>query len=241
MRGRGKGVVLLALAGILCGCITTGNKAKAVAPSADETMPQRYSLPNVETQSYAPREGAIYRTENSIDLYTDRRAARVGDILLVKIVETSSATKKASTKTARDSSLSGGLTAFFGLEQWLAGRNPNFTPGSNNIGVGLKNDFDGSGETKRDSNVTATLSARVVEVTMQGNLMIRGYQEVRVNDETQHMIISGLVRPEDIAYDNSVLSTHLAEARIEYNGTGVISEKQQPGWLARGMDFIWPF
>lgn len=231
--------LLTVFIGVQSGCVTTGSTV--VIPAADRDLPQRYSLPNVETKAFAPREGSIYQPENSVDLYSDNRASRVGDILMVKIVETSSGSKKASTKTARDSSLTGGLGAFFGVAQWLGARNPNFTPSSSNISVGLKNDFDGSGETKRDSNVTATMSARVVEVTLQGNMMIRGYREVRVNDETQHMIISGLVRPQDITFDNSILSSHMAEARIEYSGTGIISEKQQPGWLARGMDFVWPF
>ncbi len=234
-----KAFILPVFVWLLSGCVTTGSSA--VKSDDDGHMPQRYTLPSVETQAFTPKEGAIYQAENSLDLYSDHRASRVGDIIMVKIVETSSATKKASTKTARNSTLTGGLGAFFGVEQWLSGRNANFTPSTSNINVTLKNDFDGSGETKRDSTVTASMAARIIEVTLQGNLMVRGYKEVRVNDETQHMIITGLVRPEDISFDNTILSTRIADARIEYSGTGIISEKQQPGWLARGMDFIWPF
>ena len=76
---------------------------------------------------------------------------------------------------------------------------------------------------------------------MEGNLVIQGYREIRVNNETQFLIVSGIVRPQDISPDNSVKSTFIANARIEYSGTGVISEKQQPGWLARGLDILWPF
>ena len=89
--------------------------------------------------------------------------------------------------------------------------------------------------------VTATISARVVNVTMEGNLVIQGYRETRVNNETQFIILSGLVRPRDISANNSIKSTHIANARIEYSGTGVISDKQQPGWLAQTVDIIWPF
>lgn len=235
----GKILIVIGLLILPSGCLTAG--PKAVTPEAAGGMPQRYALPEVGNQEAVPRPGTIYAAGNALDLYSDRRAHQVGDILLVSIVETSSGTKKASTKTKRDSSVSGGISALFGVENWLSNHNPNFTPSATNLSAGLTNDFDGSGETKGDSTVTATLSARVTEVTLEGNLMIRGYREVRLNNETQFIIVSGLVRPEDVSKDNSVLSSHIADARIEYSGTGIISDKQQPGWLARGLDLIWPF
>lgn len=226
--------VLFLLSGCLGGNATTGTASRGT------TLPDRYSLPKVGAERVEPPEGTIYR-EGSIDLYRDSRASRVGDIVLVNVVETSSGSKKASTKTERDSSLTGGVTSFFGVEQWLSEKNQRYTPSATNVQSEFKNEFDGSGETKRDSTVTATLSARVVEATMDGNLVIRGYREVRVNNETQHIILSGVIRPEDISFDNTILSTHIADARIEYSGTGAIADKQQPGWLARGLDVIWPF
>jgi flagellar L-ring protein precursor FlgH len=222
---------------LLIGCGTTTGLPTAAAPA----LPDRYSLPKIEAQKPGPQEGSIYSAQSNLDLYRDSRARAVGDIVLIKIVENSSGTKKASTNTARDSSITGGVEALFGVEQWLANRNANFTPSSSSLKAGLKNEFDGSGETKRDSNVTATLSARVVDTTMDGNLVIRGYREVRVNNETQFIILSGIVRPKDISQDNSILSSYIADARIDYSGTGVVSDKQQAGWLARGLDIIWPF
>ncbi len=237
--GIGKVVLLSFFLFVLCGCVISGGDAAKL--SGGDDLPQRYSLPNPETREFAPREGSIYQFENSMALYSDHRAARVGDLLVVKIVETSSAAKNSNTKTKRDSKLTGGLDSFFGLERWFGAHNSNFTPSSSNIAVKLKSDFISTGETTRDSTVTATMSARVTEVTLQGNLMIRGYREVRVNDETQHLIVSGLVRPEDVSYDNSILSSHIAEARIEYGGVGVLDDNQRPGWLLRGLDVIWPF
>lgn len=218
-----------------CSAISGLNTTQAPQP------PERYSMPKIEAPKPGPQEGSIYSAQSNLDLYRDSRARTIGDIVLIKIVETSSGTKKASTKTARDSSISGGVEALFGIEQWLANRNANFTPSATSLKAGLKNDFDGSGETKRDSNVTATLSARVVDTTMDGNLVIRGYREVRVNNETQFIILSGIVRPKDISQDNSILSSYIADARIDYSGTGVVGDKQQAGWLARGLDIIWPF
>ncbi len=203
-------------------------------------MPERYSLPQVETTRSRPAEGSLF-SEQTTDLYKDSRASRVGDILLVEIVESSSGKNDASTTAERESSVEGGISGLFGFEKWLAGKNSNFTPSKKSLTVDLTNDFEGTGDTSRNSRVSATISARVIEVTMEGNLLIQGYRETRVNNETQFIILSGLVRPRDITADNSIKSTHIANARIEYSGSGIISEKQQPGWLARSVDVLWPF
>ncbi len=231
--------ILLVLGLLVSGC--AGRQAALNGPAAAPDLPERYGLPAAVESASGPQEGTIYSEYGQTDLYRDSRARAVGDIIMVKIVETSSGTKKASTKTTRESTLTGGVASLFGIEGWLSAKNPNFTPATTSLQAGLTNDFDGSGETRRDSNVTATLSARVIDTTMDGNLVIRGYREVRVNDETQHIILSGIVRPKDVSQDNSILSSYIADARIEYSGTGIISEKQHPGWLARGLDVLWPF
>jgi len=231
------GFVLVALMlPLLAGCIGGAGGGQPVAAA----IPERVALPAPPKAPVPAREGTIFRLDQS-DLYQDHRARRVGDILMVKIVETASGSKKATTKTKRESKLSGGIASLFGFETWLKNHNANFTPSSTSLSTNFKNEFDGSGETKRDSTVTATISVRVVDTTPQGNLVIRGIREIRLNNETQHIILSGLVRPEDIAPDNSILSTHIADARIDYAGTGTVSDRQRPGWLARGLDLIWPF
>ncbi|MBU0483745.1 MAG: flagellar basal body L-ring protein FlgH [Proteobacteria bacterium] len=221
---------------LLSGCMTSGSQS---GPSA--SMPENYSLPTVEQARPEVREGTIYVEKTAMDLYRDTRARTIGDILMVKIVETSSGSKKASTKTERASTVTGGVTALFGVEKWLAENNKFYDPSATSLQAGLTNDFEGTGETKRNSTVTATLSARVVDLTIDGNLVIRGFREVRVNNETQHIILSGIVRPADISQDNSILSSYISDARIEYGGTGVIADKQQPGWLAGLLEVVWPF
>jgi len=207
----------------------------------DRGLNERYAFTAPRHEQTAPPEGSIYNVDTAQDLYGDRRARHIGDIVLVKIVETSSGTKKTQTKTERESTVTGGISGLFGLENWYSDKNRYFTPTRTSLNATLTNDFDGKGETKRNSTVTATLSARVVDVAMDGNLIIRGYREVRVNNETQHIILSGIVRPQDISADNSVLSSYIADARIEYSGTGSLADKQEPGWLARALDVIWPF
>jgi len=207
---------------------------------APPPIPERFSLPLGEEKIAQPSEGSIFSAKSK-NLYEDNRAHRIGDILLVKIVETSSGKKTAETKTSRDSSLTGGISSLFGFEKSLLSKGGQNTPGLTNLNADLASSFQGKGETKRDSTVTATLSAKVVDIAMDGNLMIQGYREVRVNNETQHIILSGLVRPSDISQDNSILSSNIADARIEYNGTGALASKQQPGWLSNALDVIWPF
>lgn len=218
------------------GCVTSdpigGTKGGAV-------IPERYSLPPSQQELPKAAEGAIYNG-NSKNIYQDTRARNIGDIVMVKIVETSSGVKNAETKTSKDTNFKGGFSDLFGIEK-IYSNITNYTPSLTSINAILAKDFEGKGDTQRSSTVTATISARVMEVTMNGNLIIRGYREVRVNNETQHIILSGIIRPEDISQDNSILSSVIADARIEYNGTGVISNKQQPGWFANVTDVLWPF
>lgn len=224
--------IILLLTG-LSGCAGTGSQS---------ALPERYTLPAPPKAAQAKAEGTIYAASTSgLDLYADSRAKRVGDIVLVRIVETSKANKEANTKTQRTSSATGGISSLFGLETWLADNNHRFSPSLTELQASLTNDFEGKAKTDRKSNVTATISARVIDITTDGNLNIRGYQEVKVNDETQHIILSGIIRPQDVSQDNSVLSTHVADARIEYSGQGTLGDKQRPGWLARALDSVWPF
>ena len=101
--------------------------------------------------------------------------------------------------------------------------------------------FTGQGTTSRNETVTAKVSARIIQVLPNSNLVVRGSQEILVNNEKQYITIQGVVRPADIATDNTVLSTYLADARIEYTGQGDLTAKQRQGWLTRALDKIWPF
>lgn len=223
--------LLIPVACCLGGCVTPGqNNATA--------LPARHSLPPVQNERLMPEEGSIFST-HSIDLYRDQRAHKVGDIVTVAIVETASSTSEATTDTSRNSSVTGDISYLFRFAEWAKLRED--TPGSRTLGASLKNDFSGDGETTRDNTMTATISARVIDVTMDGNLVIQGYREIKTNNETQHIILSGLVRPRDISPANVIRSSHIADARIEISGEGAVSDKQQPGWLAKGVDILWPF
>lgn len=89
--------------------------------------------------------------------------------------------------------------------------------------------------------MTAYITVRVVQVLSNGNLFIQGTREVTVNNETQHIILSGTIRPSDISPDNSIISSYIGDAKIQYTGSGVLSDKQRVGWLTRIIDYVWPF
>lgn len=228
------------LIAIIFALLQTGcSSLSRTALKKEDPIPPRMNMPAGSMAEAQPPEGSLYN-DRAMNLYQDNRAHQIGDILVVNIVETSSGKKSAKTKTERESTVSGDLTYLFRFANWMHLKDPNI-PGAQTIGANLTNDFEGKGETSRSSTVTATLSARVIDKTMDGNLVIRGYREITVNNETQHIILSGMVRPQDISPDNTIRSTHIADARIEYSGVGVLAEKQQPGWLARALDVVWPF
>jgi flagellar L-ring protein precursor FlgH len=165
----------------------------------------------------------------------------VGDIITINIVESSRGNKQVNTSLNRNSQVNASVTALLGLED--PGVMP--TPGGINllrgVNAGTQTQFTGQGTTSRNETVTAKVSARIIQVLPNSNLVVRGSQEILVNNEKQYITIQGVVRPADIANDNTVLSTYLADARIEYTGQGDLTAKQRQGWLTRAIDKIWPF
>ncbi len=216
----------------------------------------RVSTPSVQMMNF-DRElvkkdpesmSGIWSETGSRDFFQDLRAYKVGDLVTINIVETSSASKSASTQTGRSSSIDAGIDNLLGWE----GRIKNLTSfgksdvrgaynNSNMLKGSLSNSFDGKGSTSRGDSMTASITARVIDVKPNGNLAIEGTREIRVNSETQIIVLSGIIRPVDISPDNTILSSYIGDAKIEYLGTGAISDKQRPGWLTRAADFVWPF
>ena len=211
---------------------------------------QEAALANPPMESFpepaAPTEGSLF-SENSVNLFADAKARRVGDIVTINIVENSRASKNANTTTGRNNSLQAGTNALMGYENpsnvpFIGGvfNELNLRP---NLGIDANyaSTFSGSGTTARTESMNARLSARIIQVLPNGNLVLRGSQEILVNNERQYITIQGVVRPYDISNDNTVLSTYIADARIDYTGQGDLSRKQREGWLSRFFDTVWPF
>jgi len=196
-----------------------------------------YKLPN-------PAEGSLWSEAAEISLFPDRRARKTGDIVTVRIVEDPEAELNANTKTSRSSGIDAAKLKFFGYMKALAEKNKRLAqnPGTDDLmlaSLGLK--FDGKGSSDRDGHLKAYVSAVVNKVLFNGNLYIVGKREIRVNNETQYITLSGIIRPEDISPTNEISSTYVADARITYAGIGPVADKQKPGWLGRVVDHVWPF
>jgi flagellar L-ring protein precursor FlgH len=113
--------------------------------------------------------------------------------------------------------------------------------GSASVKGGMKSDFEGDGSTTRSGDLTAYITCRVTDVMPNGNLRIVGTREVLVNHENQVIILSGMIRPRDIGSNNVIRSIFVSDAKIAYSGTGVIDDRQRPGWMANFFEAVWPF
>jgi flagellar L-ring protein FlgH len=199
-------------------------------------------LSSVPTSSPPGREeGSLWSSRAPVNLYADLKAGNPGDIVTISIVESARASKNATTKTARDSGLEASWSTGSVFDAIASAWSINGQKIGTSHKIDLANTFDGKGETTRTSYMDAYITARVMRVLPNGHLVIRGSREVRVNNEDQFIYIQGVIRPEDISSTNVVLSTYIAEAVIELSGEGAVSDKQRPGWLARMVDWAWPF
>lgn len=187
---------------------------------------------------------SLYEAGQSDFLFDDNRANKVGDIVMVKVTETSNGKHKADTTAQKDNTNEYGVTAFpkVGLWRSLTGNVPGVAGvTSPSVSTTSSSAFKSTGETKQESTVTATVATRVVQILPGRVMQVEGARQIRVNAETQILVVRGLVRQSDIDSRNSVPSTALADARIEVYGQGMLSDKQRGGWLSRMLDNVWPF
>lgn len=197
----------------------------------DEKIPDLPMMPPPSTP------GSLWQDGNGrAYMFEDLRASRVGDIVIVQIVEDHKGSKSANTTADRESTYDGSLGgSFLGLNSFASA----FVDGVA-LNGSTENEFEGAGSTSREDTLTGTIAARVVEVLPSGDMRIMGRREVTVNSEKQTMTIEGIVRRIDLDTSNTVLSTAIAEAEIEYSGLGVVDDVQRPGWGVRILDWIIP-
>ena len=185
--------------------------------------------------------GSLWPGENTRNmLFTDIKARRINDIVTIVVNEISVGTTKASTNTSRDTSTAAGVGALLGLEKSVENSNDNLK-GNIKVAGTSSNSLKGAGDTSRKTVLTANLTARVLKVLENGNLFIEGRRQLTMNGEDQYVVISGIVRQEDINSDNIVASQYISDARISYVGAGIINDKMKQGWLTRVADAVWPF
>ncbi len=228
----------LLLALMASGCVTSKNQVETMPvltpPPAEDMDPQTAGNP-----------GSLFNPGDAQFLFADNRARRIGDIVMVNITENSRSTLEATTESEKDNSRNLGVQNFFGAKTIGMGKvlGQNLTGDVGNtplLQFSDSGEFTGEGTTERSADISATVAARVTKILPGGLMQVEGAREVRINEETQILVVRGLVRPRDISPNNTILSTHLADARVEYYGKGVISDKQKPGWLTRILDNYWP-
>nr|WP_320141575.1 flagellar basal body L-ring protein FlgH [uncultured Cohaesibacter sp.] len=239
-------VCLMASALSACGAgerLKNIGKAPALAAIDNPTTQKGYKpvqmpMPTVEPAAYSPN--SLWQT-GSRKFFKDQRANKVGDILTVEVSITDSAKIDNKTSRSRSGSDNVGLTGSVGSVLGSALSGINEIDATNLANASSTSSSEGAGAIDRSEAITTSVAAVVLQVLPNGNLVIEGRQEIRVNFEVREILVAGIVRPEDIASDNTIESEKIAEARIAYGGRGQLSDVQQPRYGQQVMDVILPF
>jgi len=240
-------MVLAALmSSLLSGCgaldrIANIGAAPALSPVDNPTAragykPVQMPMPAAQPAAYNPN--SLWRN-GARAFFKDQRAHQIGDILTVQVNITDKANIDNETQRSRSNSENSGVTDFLGSKTI---KNPTsaILPGRI-LTADSTSSSDGKGSVARSEALLTNVAAVVTQVLPNGNLVIEGRQEIRVNFEIRELIVGGIVRPEDIQSDNTIDSTKIAQARIAYGGRGQITDVQQPRYGQQLLDVILPF
>lgn len=242
----GAAIALLSLN--LAACSTMGRLSQVgeAPPMSPVGMPRgaiprpiQMPMPRQETVAYQPNS---LWAAGSRSFFKDQRASKIGDIVTVQIDITDKAEVSNETTRSRKSNEDADITALVGLEGVIG---TELLPGgydpSNAVSVGSDSKTEGAGSVNRKEKVELTVAAVVTQVLPNGNLVLDGHQEVRINFEVRDLRVTGIVRPEDISATNEVKHTQMAEARISYGGRGQLTDMQQPRYGQQIVDILFPF
>jgi len=219
-----KWAAVAAVAMLIAGCANPLRKVEVQQPlTARPTQPS----------AAGPHNGAIYQPAAYRPLFEDRFARMVGDTITVNINEKLQASKQASSSTNKAGSTNFEVTAVNGLP--IKGLK------DAKVAADSKSDFAGKGDSSANNVFTGTITVTVIEVLPNGNLMVSGEKQLGINQGSEFIRLSGVVNPTTIVAGNVVSSTQIADARLEYRGTGYIDEAQTMGWMQRVFLSVLPF
>ena len=210
----------------------------ACAATRIEVQPDpQYAPVDLKAAQFQPvNNGSIFQVGRSVRLFEDNKAFRIGDLLAVRLSESTNASKSAATNTAKSDEVDVGVSAFLGTVPTFRG-----DPFTNNSLNGER-DFAGTGDTAQSNSLDGEIAVMVTDILPNGTLVVRGEKIIGLNQGSEFIRLSGLVRPQDVSADNLVFSRKLANARIFYGGGGVIAEANSRGWLSRFFDSpLFPF
>jgi flagellar L-ring protein FlgH len=244
----------LALLGILAsaiglgGCSTADRLAEVGKPPAlsaieDPTAqagykPVRMPMPNPQTVAFA--SNSLWR-QGSRAFFKDQRAQQIGDLVTVRVKVTDQAQINNSTSRSRKNEEGMGLNGLFGAETQVTKILPEGTRAEALVDLDSNSSSQGTGSIRRSEQLVTSVAAVVTQVLPNGNLVVEGKQEIRVNFEVRELVVAGVVRPEDIEADNTIESSKIAQARIAYGGRGHLTDVQQPRYGQQVMDIVLPF
>lgn len=225
---------------LLSGCVSTHTKPDPAYATTRPAAPVPAALNN----------GAIYQAGFAVSLFEDTKARHVGDILTIVLSESTNASKKASTATKKENAIDLndptllGSSVQFSMPGGTLGRAIPLSKTSRNnldVSANTKQDFTGNGSSSQSNSLTGNITVTVAEVLSNGNLVVRGEKIMALNEGDEFVRITGLIRPQDIRPDNTVLSTSIANAQISYGGNGAVADSSSHGWLSRFFLKVWPF
>jgi flagellar L-ring protein precursor FlgH len=210
----------------------------SIPKTHDPNLTSRPQIPFVE-EGPAPAplsDGSLWRDRLTV---ADLRAHRLNDLVTIKVAETTTATSKADVTTARAGSNT--LTApslFSRLASLGVGSGAAATDG---FKTGTTNKYAGNGVTDRSAVFTTTITARVVKVLGNGNLIFEGFRDIHLNNEKQRLYVAGMLDPARLDTTNTITSAQVAELHVGYGGQGVVDETLKPGYISRFLSYVWPF
>jgi flagellar L-ring protein precursor FlgH len=211
-------------AALLTGCVATVPATAVHQPMTVRPEPSRAQVAT---------NGSIYNAATARPLFEDRRARLIGDTLTINIAEKTAAAKKSDTKADRSQSVEAAIPTVSGL--------PFKSLQGTTLSASSSNAFEGSGENTSSNNFTGTLTVTVIEVYPNGNLLVSGEKQIGLKEGEEFIRFSGVVNPTTITASNTVQSTQVADARIEYKANGFIDSAQVMGWLGRFFLSFMPF
>ena len=212
------------------------NHVAPFTPRQRVYKPGGYAQTGVDAK---PANGSLFSDAHGGWL-EDTRAVRVGDFLVIHIDESANAKGNATTNLKKDSSGTAGATALVGIVPALKKAYPEMDT-SKLIEYASKSQFAGAGDTGRSGELSGKIAVRVINEMPNGDLFLEGTKVVLINNEEYHLYISGLARPTDIAQDNSIVSSRIADAQVEFTGRGDIADQQRKGWGVRLFETLNPF
>ena len=199
--------------------------------------PEYAVVPVPAMEKYSkPLDGAIYSAYRPIRIFEDTKARRVGDILTITLAEQTDANTKSSTTTAKDDALSLSAGTIFGRPVTYEGDT------ILQAASDASRSFSGSGDSSQSNSLSGEITVTVTQVLANGNLVVAGEKIISINQGAEYVRVSGIIRPEDVNGNNTVVSSKVANAKISYGGGGALAEVNTKGWLSRFFSSEWwPF